>query len=193
MLTIRYSLSPPGTDVSSKSLYPAHLVSQWRAPDGTHVTIRPIRPEDAEIERAFVAALSPEARYMRFMMALKELTPHMLERFTHIDYERDMALIAVVKRHDRELQIGVARYVMQPDNESCEFAIVVAADWQGLGLGQHFMLLLIGIARERGLRIMTGQILAANKRMLALARALGFSVEDAPDDFAMNNVRLEIR
>jgi acetyltransferase len=104
-----------------------------------------------------------------------------------------MALIAVVKRHERELQIGVARYVMQADNESCEFAIVVAADWQGLGLGRHFMLLLIDLARERGLRIMTGQILAANKRMLALARVLGFSIEDAPDDFAMKNVRLEIR
>lgn len=177
----------------SKSLYPAHLVSRWRAPDGTLVAMRPIRPEDAEIERAFVAALSPEARYMRFMMALKKLRPQMLERFTHIDYEREMALIAVVKRHERELQIGVARYVMQADNESCEFAIVVAADWQGLGLGRHFMLLLIDLARGRGLRIMTGQILAANKRMLALARVLGFSIEDAPDDFAMKNVRLEIR
>jgi len=173
--------------------YPAHLVSHWRAPDGSSVLIRPIRPEDAEIERQFVASLSPEARYMRFMTTLKELSPEMLARFTRIDYDREMALIAVVTQAGHEIQIAVARYVMQPDGESCEFAIVVATAWQGRGLGQHLMLLLIELARARGLKSMTGQILSANVRMLSLARAMGFTIEDAPNEPAIKHVCLTMR
>jgi acetyltransferase len=184
------STSPPGPVPKA---YPAHLVSYWQAPDGSRVVIRPIRPEDAAIEREFVASLSPEARYMRFMTTIKELSAEMLARFTRIDYDREMALIAVVTRNEREIQIAVARYVMQPDGESCEFAIVVAADWQGRGLGQHLMLLLIALARARGLKSMTGQIFAANVRMLGLARAMGFTVEDAPHEPAIKHVRLTMR
>ena len=124
--------------------YPRHLVSQWVAPDGTVVAIRPIRPDDADIERAFVAALSPEARYLRFMTTVKELTPAMLARLTQIDYDREMALIAVVCTGISEVQVGVARYVTDEGGLSCEFAVVVAEQWQGCGLGRHLMLLLIG-------------------------------------------------
>jgi acetyltransferase len=173
--------------------YPAHLVSHWHASDGSSVLIRPIRPEDADIEREFVASLSPEARYMRFMTTIKELSPEMLDRFTRIDYDTEMALIAVVTQGEREIQIAVARYVMQPDRESCEFAIVVGAAWQGRGLGQHLMLLLIELARAQGLTSMTGQIFAANVRMLSLARAMGFIVEDAPNEPAIKHVRLTMR
>ena len=62
--------------------------------DGTTITIRPIEPDDAEIEQAFVRALSPRARYFRFFGPLKELSPAALTRFTHNDYPARMALIA---------------------------------------------------------------------------------------------------
>jgi acetyltransferase len=159
--------------------YPAHLVSTWRAPDGSSVVIRPIRPEDAEIEREFVQSLSPEAKYMRFMSALKELTPAMLARFTQIDYDREMALVAVMLEGARERQIGVCRYVINPDGASCEFALVVAEAWHGWGLGRHLMERLIEIARTRGLKRMTGQILSANMGMLELAASIGFTLADA--------------
>jgi acetyltransferase len=74
--------------------YPAALVNTVMLGDGTPVTIRPIRPEDAAIERDFVNALSEQSKYLRFMYALKEITPAMLSRFTQIDYDREMALIA---------------------------------------------------------------------------------------------------
>src|SRR5690242_3371625 len=75
--------------------YPAELVQHWRPAGLPHLTLRPIRPEDADIEKAFVQALSPEGRYFRFMDTVKELSPALLVRFTQIDYDRDMALIAV--------------------------------------------------------------------------------------------------
>jgi acetyltransferase len=172
--------------------YPAHLVSEWRAPDGTLVTIRPIRPEDATIERAFFDALTPEARYLRFMSSIKELTAEMLWQFTHVDYDRDMALIAVIRESDREVQIAVARYVTDPDEESCEFAVVVAERWRGMGLGVHLMQLIIDIARAGGIRTITGLILASNSGMLSLAKALGFTIVDNAQDFAVKRVQLKL-
>ena len=90
--------------------YPHHLVERLTLPDGTEPIIRPIRPEDAEIEQNFIRSLSDQAKYFRFMQAIKELTPEMLVRFTQIDYDREMALIGVVEEQGNEVQIGVARY-----------------------------------------------------------------------------------
>jgi acetyltransferase len=173
--------------------YPVGLVSEWQTERGATVTIRPIRPEDAEIEQAFVRSLSPEAKYLRFMSTLKELTPSMLARFTQVDYDREMALIAIDKSGGREVQIGVARYVINPDWESCEFAVVVSQDWRGHGLGRQLMLRLIDIARARGLKVMVGQILAVNGRMLAMAKALGFTIDDSVEDVGVKHVQLVLK
>ncbi|MCW8987454.1 MAG: bifunctional acetate--CoA ligase family protein/GNAT family N-acetyltransferase, partial [Gammaproteobacteria bacterium] len=139
--------------------YPVHLVSHMQLSDGTTITIRPIRPEDAEIELAFVHNLSPESKYFRFMQALHELTPQMLMRFTQIDYDREMALIAVAEIGDKETEIGVARYVTNPDGESCEFAIVIADKWHKKGLGSHLLDKLIQVARMKRLSIIDGEVL----------------------------------
>jgi acetyltransferase len=172
--------------------YPVQFVTEWTAPDGERVTVRPIRPEDAEIEREFVKQLSPEAKYFRFMNSLRELTPQMLARFTQIDYDREMALVATTARDGREAEIGVARYVTHPDGSSCEFAIVVSDEWRKRGLGRYLMARLIEIARSRGLARMSGDILAANHPMLALVVSLGFAVEDSPGESGVRRVTLAL-
>jgi acetyltransferase len=156
-------------------------VSTWQPRGAPLVTLRPIRPEDAGIEQAFVRGLSEESRYFRFMDALRELTPQMLARFTQIDYDREMAFIATVTVEERESEIGVCRYITNPDAESCEYAIVVADEWQRRGLGRRMMVALIDVARGRGLREMIGHILAQNRGMLSLCAELGFSINDSPD------------
>lgn len=155
--------------------YPTHLVEQWQLPDGTDVIIRPIRPEDADMERDFVRNLSDETRYFRFMQTLHELTPTMLVRFTQIDYDREMALIAVIPEESQELEVGVARYAINPDGESCEFALVVADEWQHRGFAQKLMTCLMDAARTRGLKIIEGEVLSNNHNMLKLMKKLGFS------------------
>jgi acetyltransferase len=172
--------------------YPVQFVTEWTAPDGERVTVRPIRPEDAEIEREFVKQLSPEAKYFRFMNSLRELTPQMLARFTQIDYDREMALVATTARDGREAEIGVARYVTHPDGSSCEFAIVVSDEWRRRGLGRYMMARLIEIARSRGLARMSGNILAANHPMLALVVSLGFTVEESPGEPGVRLVTLAL-
>ncbi len=157
--------------------YPVELVSQWQLPDGTDVIVRPIRPEDAELEQAFVEALSAESKYFRFMQSLDRLTPLMLARFTQIDYDREMALVAVIREGTPDAQmLGVARYVTNPDRHSCEFALTVGDSFQRHGIGREMMRRLMSIARDRGLEVMEGEVLANNTKMLALCERLGFRI-----------------
>ena len=162
--------------------YPVHLITHWQMPDGTDLTIRPIRPEDAEIEQAFVRNLSAESKYFRFMDTLQELSQPMLVRFTQIDYDREMALIAVLEEDGHEKELGVCRYVASHDGQTCEFALVVADEWQKKGIGNKLMNCLFDAARARGIKLMQGEVLATNRSMLELVRRLGFEVSTSEED-----------
>lgn len=162
--------------------WPRHLVRQEFLADGRPLTIRPIRPEDAESEAAFVRDLSSEARRFRFMGTVNELSDEMLARFTQIDYRREMALVAVVGEGRAARQYGVARYIINPDNASCEFAIVVSDSLQGQGLGTRLMKGLFAAARDHGLTRIEGSVLRENAPMLHLMEELGFTVTPDPDD-----------
>ncbi|MDJ0768060.1 MAG: GNAT family N-acetyltransferase [Ilumatobacter sp.] len=172
--------------------YPSDLRTMFQLPDGRDVTIRPIRPEDAEIEQDFIRNLSSEAKYFRFMHAIHELTPRMLVRFTQIDYDREMALIAVTDEGGAEVEHGVVRYVTNPDRNSCEFALVVSDEFQGHGVGRRMLQRLMEIARSRGLDTMEGEVLATNRRMLDLVRSIGFHEQPAPDDPSIVSVSIDL-
>lgn len=173
--------------------YPAELVVHFTLSDGARVTIRPIRAADVEIERAFVRDLSAESRYFRFLHTLRELDEPTLVRLTDIDYDREMALIAVVCENRREVQVGVARYVTGSSGRDCEFAVVIADCWQGKGIGGQLMRNLMQAARERGLESMEGFVLHGNQGMLALAGALGFRAEFVPGDASVRRVIRDLR
>jgi len=172
--------------------YPAHLATPFQLADGTDIVIRPIRPEDADMEADFVRNLSTEAKYFRFMNALQELSQEMLVRLTQIDYYNEMALIAVKPNGQTEEQIGVVRYSTNLDQRSCEFALVVGDAWQGYGIGYQLMQKLMEIARDRGLERMEGQVLSNNTRMLNLMKSLNFSIERDPEDSAVKRVAIAL-
>ena len=168
--------------------YPAHLTEDWVLPDGQVVVIRPIRPEDAEMEKTFVATLSDESKYFRFMDTLRELTQSMLVRFTQIDYDREMAFVAVTDEGGQEVQVGVSRYVSNPDGETVEFALAVADSWQKRGVGRKLMSALIECARAKGYRAVVGDVLALNTKMFKLMTSLGFTIHPHPEDPAVKRV-----
>jgi acetyltransferase len=172
--------------------YPSELVAKLRLRTGETLTVRPIRPEDALIETEFVEGLSDESRRFRFQSGMKRLTPAMLARFTQIDYDREMALIAVDESTGREREVAVARYIRLPDERSCEFAIAVSDDWHHHGLGTQLMGRLIEVARSRGLETMVGWVLADNPNMLEMVSHLGFAIERDPDDPRNRRVTLEM-
>jgi acetyltransferase len=155
--------------------YPVELEETLTLRDGTRVELRPMRPEDAERERAFFAALSDHSRYQRFMQQLASLTPQMLARFTQLDYDRELALVAL---HDGRF-IAVGRYAPNPDGETAEFALTVLDAFQGKGLGHALLERLCRAAKAAGYRALHGQILHANHAMLELAAHLGFAAQAA--------------
>jgi acetyltransferase len=174
--------------------YPSHLLTEYQTHDGKQVLIRPIKPEDAQIEQDFVQALSPETRYNRFMNTIRELSPAQLVRMTQIDYDREMAFVALTagegEKAGQQIEIGVARYATNPDRDSCEFAIVVADDWQGRGLARRLMGILIDAARNAGLKTMNGDFLSENTRMLKFVASLGFVLSPHPEDSGLKRGEL---
>jgi acetyltransferase len=146
-----------------------------RAADGQRYRIRPIRPDDAQRERDFIAALSPQSRYLRFMHALRELCPADVERLVNVDRHRTMALIAVTGEESDERIIGVARYAADNDTE-CEFAVAVVDDWHCHGIGARLTGLLFEYAAHEGFKIIYGRVLPGNQRMLELAEWLGLTL-----------------
>ncbi|MBX3678973.1 MAG: bifunctional acetate--CoA ligase family protein/GNAT family N-acetyltransferase [Rhodocyclaceae bacterium] len=169
--------------------YPSQLTTEWTQPDGVKIVIRPIKPEDADLEVEFVRKLSPESKYYRFMNTMRELPPAMVTRLTQIDYDREMAFVAIIDQDGVETEIGVCRYAVNPDGESCEFAIVVADEWAHRGLARKLMGVLIETARDRGLGYMNGVFLSNNERMLKFVKGLGFVLSNDPED---NSVKLGV-
>ncbi|MEP6657641.1 MAG: GNAT family N-acetyltransferase [Betaproteobacteria bacterium] len=162
--------------------YPVELVSDIVLADGTALHVRPIMPEDAELERAFVAGLSEETRYLRFFYQLHELTPSMLARFTQVDYDRELALVAIRAMDGKPAFVSVARYVCNADLESAEFAVVVADAWQRRGAGRVLMQQLIAAARTRGVGRLEGTVLRSNHKMLRFTESLGFVIRDDTEE-----------
>jgi acetyltransferase len=171
--------------------YPAAHERDWPMKGGGLYAIRPIRPDDAEMLQTFVRSMSEESRYFRFASTMPELPARMLARYTLIDYDREMALVAVLKeRHavaegqfeESERIIGVSRYITNPDQTSCEFSLAVADDQKGQGLGSRLMLSIIEFARSKGLSEIDGLILANNGNMLRLMTSLGFTIRAFPED-----------
>ncbi|HOF31141.1 MAG TPA: bifunctional acetate--CoA ligase family protein/GNAT family N-acetyltransferase [Burkholderiaceae bacterium] len=171
--------------------YPAQHEQVWPMRGGEQYTIRPIHPDDADMLQTLVRSLSSESRYFRFVSSMHELPPQMLSRFTLIDYDREMALVAVYTERkageDGEMVetsriVGVSRYITNPDSSSCEFSLVVADDFGGRGLGSRLMLSIMDVAREKGLTEIVGLVLTNNPGMLKLMKSLGYSIKAYPDD-----------
>jgi len=170
---------------------PSPTVEYLSLDDGTPITIRPIRPSDFELVRAFDASLSPATHRDRWHAARK-LTSDDLRRLTEIDHDREEALIAVVETSAGEREVGVARYVRDRAGDRCEFAVVVADGVQRRGLGERLMRGLLRTAAARGIAAMTGATAATNNRMVALARKLGFHAARDPRDATMISLCLSL-
>ena len=171
--------------------YPARFEQVWPMRGGGEYVLRPIHPDDAQMLQEMTKRLSPESRYFRFVSSMAELPPSMLSRFTLIDYDREMALCAVADTEEvgedgqkvkKRRIIGVSRYITNPDQNSCEFSLVVDDAYAGQGLGTRLMLSIMDVAREKGLQEIIGLVLTHNNGMLKLMRSLGFEVKAYPDD-----------
>lgn len=159
---------------------------------GQAVSLRPLRPDDAAIELAFLTGLSDSTRHNRLLGGAIRITEEYIRRLTEIDWTREAALAAVTMIGGTESLIGVARYVADKSGRECEFAVVLADRWQGRGIGRRLMEMLIAAARRHGMQRMVGEILSTNQGMLHLARRLGFSIARVPGDATVLAATLEL-
>ncbi len=181
--------------------YPHQYENIYPLKDGEEYLVRPIHPDDADMLKAFYKTLSAETRYFRFISNSPELAPSMAAKFTLIDYDSEMALVALIREtqlledgawHESEKIIGVSRYSTNPDKASCEFSLVVADDFGGQGIGSRLMTSIMEVARDKGLSEIDGLVLSKNPSMLKLMRNLGFSVESMVDDTDFKLVRKKL-
>ena len=163
--------------------YPGELETRVTLEDGEVVTVRPIRPEDEPMHRAFLERVSPEDLRFRFFRVTNRFSHEFLAGFTQIDYDREMALIATRPGADGQPEtLGVVRAVSDADNDQAEFAILVRTDCKGRGLGEALMHTIIDYQARRGTRLLFGEVLIHNHAMLGLCKSLGFRVDPGEPD-----------
>jgi acetyltransferase len=170
--------------------YPRGLEESVTLRDGREVLLRPIRPEDEPAHSEFISRLSPEDARFRFFHYVRSMPHSELARLTQVDYDREMAFVAIRKEGEKEPEtIGVVRTVADPDNQKAELSIVVRSDLKRLGLGTKLLAKAIAYCRACGTREVCGDVLAGNESMLELARRFrGWSISE-PDEEGVIRIR----
>jgi acetyltransferase len=162
------------------SPYPDQYEAHTTTNTGVEIFIRPIRPEDAPLLVELFESLSARSIYLRFFTPLKRLPHSMLARFTQIDYDRHIALVALAESETNEKMLGVARIIIGRNPREAEFSVVVSDPWHGKGIGAALLQRCVSIAEEHGIQRVMGTVLAENTQMLALGRKLGFKIKKEP-------------
>ena len=175
--------------------FPSALIDRLHLDDGRVVIVRPVLAFDAAAEQDFVRSLSPATRLRRFHFGLRELPPSMLRAMTDVDHEDHVAIVAeAIGEDDDDTRIVAdARYVrLRSDGDEAEFAIAVADDWQGVGLGRELMQRLARHAARRGVQRLVGDVLPGNRAMFALGAALGSEFVASPNGPGVVRARFDL-
>lgn len=195
LLDVSMQLSAQTADAPSRLAirpYPRELEERVVLKDGSQALFRPILPEDEPLLKAFILKVTKEDLYYRYFNEINEFTHEDLANMTQIDYDREMAFVAIHTVNDKNEIIGVTRAVSDPDNIDAEFSVLVRSDLKGLGLGRRLLDKMINYAAEHGLQRLTGITMPNNQGMITLARKLGFDVDIQIQD-GIVNLSLELK
>jgi acetyltransferase len=169
-------MQTPKSDDLTDSLDLSAFRANWTSRDGRTVLLRSITSKDKRIEKELIDGLSVQSSRYRFFHVTKEASEDIVNKFCDIDYHNEIAIIAEYNSGDRKRNVGVVRLFIDLGKQSGEFAILVADDFQGSGLGTKFMQTLIDLARKTGLKSIYGTVLAENTGMLNLMKEFGFTI-----------------
>ncbi|MFT4196720.1 MAG: GNAT family N-acetyltransferase, partial [Pseudoxanthomonas sp.] len=170
--------------------YPKEWERRIVLADGAPAFVRPVRPEDEDLFRAFFARVSDEDLRLRFFQSVKHFTHEFIARLTQLDYARSIALVAIDPR--RGQMLGAVRLLADANYDRGEYGILVRSDLKGHGLGWQLMRIMIEYAHWQGLRMVEGQVLRENRHMLDMCRSLGFTIKPDPDDASLMRVTLAV-
>jgi acetyltransferase len=158
--------------------------------NGASVQLRPVRPEDEEMYKVFFNHVSPEDIRLRFFAPIKEFSHAFIARLIQIDYARSFVSVAVEEATG--LMLGVVRLMLDANHEHGEYAILLRSDLKGQGLGWKLMKYMIEFARQEGILSVEGQVMNENGPMLSMCQALGFRLEDDPQEHGVKKVVLNL-
>ena len=165
--------------------YPSYLTKVFTSKDGRDVLMRPIRPYDEPLVKELYDGFSEETQHYRFFHAIKDITHEQLVRYCHIDYDREISLVAEL---DGKL-IGMSRLMLDPGDSTAEFSVVVTDEYQKKGVGEHMVRHILDVAKSKKLEKVYATVLKTNNPMKKLAKKLGFKVE-ATDDVFIDSLNL---
>ncbi|QQP89737.1 bifunctional acetate--CoA ligase family protein/GNAT family N-acetyltransferase [Skermanella sp. TT6] len=196
-LDARIKVAVPALVPGSRRLairpYPKKLEKRVKLNDGREFLLRPIRPEDEPIIHRMFERMTPEDIRLRFFAPMKRLSHQMAAKLTQIDYDREMALVAVAQMADGQDELyGIVRIAADPDNQKAEYAVMVRSDMKGKGLGYVLMTQIIEYARSRGIGEVFGEVLRENTTMLAMCHELGFTRRENRDEPGVVEVRISL-
>ena len=163
------------------SPYPEKYAKHIMLHDDHQVLLRPIRPEDEPMELEMINTISDQSLYYRFFGYVPKVTHDFMIRMTHIDYDREMALVAEINDGKKKQMIGVVRIIADAWSESAEFAILIADPWQNKGLGSQMMDYMLEIARDKGIMKIYASVLGINTHMVRMFRERGFELKNEDD------------
>jgi len=156
--------------------YPKEFVKEVKTKDGREVTLRPIRPEDEPLEQEMFKHFSRETQRFRFFGQIKKVDHELLIKYTHNDYDRELGIFAEIEENGKKKMAGVVRLIMDPYDDSAEFAIVVADPWQGIGLGSIMTDYMLEVAKKKGVRRLYAYLLRDNIKMREMFERRNFIV-----------------
>ncbi|HEX37813.1 MAG TPA: bifunctional acyl-CoA synthetase/GNAT family N-acetyltransferase [Candidatus Cloacimonetes bacterium] len=165
------------------SPYPSEYITEFTMKNGEKAILRPIKPEDEFMEKEMFSNFSERTQRFRFFQLIKDISHQELIRYTQIDYDREMAIIAEVEEDGKKKMAGVVRLIADQYNETAEYAIVVADPWHNLGLGNKFTDYITEIAKKRGIQKIYANVLAENHIMLHMFRKRGYSLTKQEDSY----------
>ncbi|AJJ19077.1 MULTISPECIES: bifunctional acetate--CoA ligase family protein/GNAT family N-acetyltransferase [Yersinia] len=189
LLDVSMQLAPVSGDPQARLAirpYPHELEQTVELKDGSQCLFRPILPEDEPLLKLFIDQVTKEDLYYRYFSEINEFSHDDLANMTQIDYDREMAFVAVRQKNDGPEIIGVTRALSDPDNIDAEFAVLVRSDLKGLGLGSELLEKMIQYTRSHGLTRLTAVTMPNNRGMIGLAKKLGFSIDVQMEDGIVN-------
>ncbi|HDL7801175.1 TPA: bifunctional acetate--CoA ligase family protein/GNAT family N-acetyltransferase [Yersinia enterocolitica] len=189
LLDVSMQLAPVTGDPQARLAirpYPHELEQTVVLKDGSDCLFRPILPEDEPLLKLFIDQVTKEDLYYRYFSEINEFSHDDLANMTQIDYDREMAFVAVRQTEAGPEIIGVTRALSDPDNIDAEFAVLVRSDLKGLGLGRELLEKMIQYTRSHGLTRLTAVTMPNNRGMIGLAKKLGFSIDVQMEDGIVN-------
>lgn len=168
-----------------RGIYPEHLETLRTTRKNLKILLRPVKISDEGLMKDFFYSLSPQSMHKRFMSFRVEMPHERLQKYLPVDYEKDMAIAALVREggvEGNEILVGLGQYFMNSDQHTAEVAIVVRDSYQQKSVGTEILFYLTSIARQRGLLGFTAEVLLDNEPMLRLFEKLGFDIERRWDE-----------